>query len=213
MCATNQIHLLGGEERRSEESRWRIWQLQVLRIMHVLLDAFRCVAIAAPEAAASDIAAVAATASSSNDDVGAAAADSHSSSNSQQVKWGYLLRLRQSNPQWAAALAAYEAKQQLLWEDIESWPLPSSAAGAAQLTQHCTAAVELCRALAAAAPITVVCNNPSCESLAGVSEAAAACKACTGCGCRYCCVACQRADWKRHTQACRLMAAAGESCA
>jgi hypothetical protein len=133
---------------------------------------------------------------------------------SQQVKWGYLLRLPKINPQWAAALAAYEAKQQD-WEEDTSGALPSSAAAAAaaeQHTQQYTAAIELCRALVTAAPITVICNNPSCENLGGVSEAAAACKSCAGCGCRYCCVACQRSNWKRHKQACRLLAAAGESC-
>lgn len=51
----------------------------------------------------------------------------------------------------------------------------------------------------------MVCNNPSCETLAGVSEASASCKACTGCGCRYCSVACQGADWRRHKQACQRM--------
>jgi hypothetical protein len=70
-------------------------------------------------------------------------------------------------------------------------------------------ALQLCRTLTAAAPITVVCNNPSCENLAGVREAAASCKACAGCSCRYCSVACQRADWKRHKRACRQLAAAG----
>jgi hypothetical protein len=45
-------------------------------------------------------------------------------------------------------------------------------------------ALELCRALAAAAPLPVVCNNPNCDNLAGVSEAAAASKLCAGCRCR-----------------------------
>jgi hypothetical protein len=74
-------------------------------------------------------------------------------------------------------------------------------------------AVGLCRALADAAPITVVCNNPSCENLAGVSEAAASCKACPGCRCRYCSAACYRADWRRHKHACKQLAAAGFTCA
>jgi hypothetical protein len=34
-----------------------------------------------------------------------------SSSASQQVKWGYLLRLQQCSRRWAASLAAYEANQ------------------------------------------------------------------------------------------------------
>jgi hypothetical protein len=74
-------------------------------------------------------------------------------------------------------------------------------------------ALQLCRVLTDAAPLTVVCNNPVCVNLAGVREAAAACKACSECGCRYCSVACHRADWKRHKPGCKRMAAAGESCA
>jgi hypothetical protein len=154
---------------------------------------------------------------------GSSSSSSSSSSieaSSQQVKWGYLMRLQQINPQWAAAWEAYQAQLQD-WEEVTSGAPPSSAAAepppaaaaAEQSTQKYTAAIELCRALVTAAPITVICNNPSCENLSGVSEAAAACKACAGCGCRYCCVACHRTDWKRHKQACRLLAAAGERCA
>jgi hypothetical protein len=90
--------------------------------------------------------------------------------------------------------------------------LPSTAAAAEQRNQHYAEAIGLCRALAAAAPLLVVCNNPSCGNTEGVSEAAAASKACAGCRCRYCSVACQRADWKRHKGACRRMAAAGVAC-
>jgi hypothetical protein len=74
-------------------------------------------------------------------------------------------------------------------------------------------AVKMCRGLAAAAPLKLLCNNPSCEDFSGVSEAAAtASKRCTACRCcNYCSVACQRADWKRHKHACRHIAAAGEA--
>ncbi|KAF6256837.1 hypothetical protein COO60DRAFT_1640436 [Scenedesmus sp. NREL 46B-D3] len=51
----------------------------------------------------------------------------------------------------------------------------SAAAAAEQHSQQYAEAISLCRALAAAAPLPVVCINPSCESLAEVSEAAAAC--------------------------------------
>ncbi|KAF6256818.1 hypothetical protein COO60DRAFT_1656493 [Scenedesmus sp. NREL 46B-D3] len=74
-----------------------------------------------------------------------------------------------------------------------------------QPAQLYAAALEICRALAAAAPLPVVCNNIGCKNLAGVSEAAAASKACTGCMCRFCSAAtgsCTRI-------ACRCMAAAG----
>jgi hypothetical protein len=85
----------------------------------------------------------------------------------------------------------------------------STAAAAEQHTQQYAAAVGLCRALAAAAPLPVGCNNPSCGNTEGAGEAAAASKACIGCRCS---VACQRADWKRHKGACRRMAAAGQAC-
>jgi hypothetical protein len=41
-------------------------------------------------------------------------------------------------------------------------------------------ALGFCRVVAAAVPLPEVCNNPSCECLQGVSEAAAAVKACGG---------------------------------
>ncbi|KAF6254936.1 hypothetical protein COO60DRAFT_273590 [Scenedesmus sp. NREL 46B-D3] len=75
-----------------------------------------------------------------------------------------------------------------------------------------TDALELCRALVAAVPLPVVCNNPNCESLEGASEAAAASKMCAGCHCRYCSAACQAADWRRHRRACKGMVAAGQKC-
>jgi hypothetical protein len=64
----------------------------------------------------------------------------------------------------------------------------------------------------AAAPLPLVCNNPGCENMAGVSEAGAARKVCAGCRCRYCSAACQTADWRRHKRACKCMAAAGQAC-
>jgi hypothetical protein len=74
-----------------------------------------------------------------------------------------------------------------------------------------TDASELCRSVVAAFHCQW-CNNSDCESLEGVSEAAAAGKLCAGCCCRYCSVACQAVDWKRHRRACKRMAAAGQAC-
>jgi hypothetical protein len=108
-------------------------------------------------------------------------------------------------------VAAYEANQPN-WDEVQALALPSTAAAAEQHSQHFAEAIGLCRALAAAAPLPVVCNNPSCRNLEGVSEAAAASKACAGCRCRYCSVTCQRVDWRRHKGACRRMAAAGMAC-
>jgi hypothetical protein len=80
---------------------------------------------------------------------------------------------------------------------------------ALQFAEQC---MQLCRALVAAAPLPLVCNNPGCEAMAGLSEAAAARKVCAGCRCRYCSAACQAADWRRHKRACKRMAAAGQAC-
>jgi hypothetical protein len=63
----------------------------------------------------------------------------------------------------------------------------------------------MCWALAAAVPLPEVCNNPSCRSLVGVSEAAAAVKACGGCGACYCSRECQEAHWAVHRKACRRL--------
>jgi hypothetical protein len=122
-----------------------------------------------------------------------------------------LLRLQQSSLQWAAAVAAYEANAADREVD-DTRALPSTAAATEQQSWQYAEALATCRALAAAAPLPVVCNNPSCGNTEGVSEAAAACKACAGCRCRYCSVACQKADWKRQKSACRGMAAAGQTC-
>jgi hypothetical protein len=70
-------------------------------------------------------------------------------------------------------------------------------------------ALAFCRALVAVAPLPVVCNNPGCAELSGVSEAAAARYVCAGCGCRYCGAACQAAGWKSHKKGCRRMSACG----
>jgi hypothetical protein len=59
-------------------------------------------------------------------------------------------------------------------------------------------ALRLCRTVTAVAPLPVVCNNPGCGELGGVSEAAAARYVCAGCGCRYCSAACQAAGWRGH---------------
>jgi hypothetical protein len=67
----------------------------------------------------------------------------------------------------------------------------------------------LCRTLTAVAQLPVVCNNPGCAELGGVSEAAAAHYVCAGCGCRYCSAACQAAGWRSHKKTCRRMAACG----
>ncbi|KAF6260200.1 hypothetical protein COO60DRAFT_1508062 [Scenedesmus sp. NREL 46B-D3] len=80
------------------------------------------------------------------------------------------------------------------------------------ITQLYADGLQLCRALVAAAPLPLVCNNPSCENLTGATEAGVATKLCAGCRCRYCSAACQAADWRRHKKACKAMAAAGLVC-
>jgi hypothetical protein len=228
--STQQFGPSGTEDQHNAEVQWQKWQLAALQTMQHLWAAFKSVGIApsaAAEAAAAPASTTAAAAASETlagdacaypqEQSTASSAVSTSSSNSssagQQIKWGYLLRLQQCSPQWAAAVAAYEASQPD-WDKVQAGSLPSTAAAAAeQHSQQYAEALNLCRALAAAAPLPVVCNNPSCENTEGVGEAAAASKACAGCRCRYCSVVCQRADWKRHKRACRRMAVDGVACA
>jgi hypothetical protein len=229
------VHPYGTEEQRNADAQWQGWQLHVLQVMKELWAAVKSVGLAPSAAAAGEPAAAAAAAAASSSAAADATSealagdsgedpqgrstsssigstsDSNRSNGGQQGKWGYLLRLRQCSPQWAAAAAAYEANQPN-WEEVEAGAWPSTAAAAEHLSQQYAEAIGLCRALVAAAPLRVVCNNPSCANTEGVSEAAAASKACAGCRCRYCSVACQRADWKRHKGACRRMAAAAQAC-
>ena len=52
----------------------------------------------------------------------------------------------------------------------------------------------------------VGCSNPHCTDLSGVSELAAASKACSGCKVvRYCSRACQVAHWKQHKELCKRL--------
>jgi hypothetical protein len=213
-----QVHPHGREDQHNAEVQWQVWQLAVLQAMQQLWAAFKSVGLApsalllasaAGETLAGDACADPPETNTSSSN--GSTSSSNGRSAGRQVKWGYLLRLQQCSPQWAAAVAAYEANQ-ADWEEVEALVLPSTAAAAEQLSQHYTEAIGVCRALVAAAPLPVVCNNPSCGNTEGVSKAAAACKACVGCRCRYCSVACQRADWKRHKGACRRMAAAGTAC-
>jgi hypothetical protein len=193
-------------------------------------DAARTPTAAAPAAAAAAGGGVgssivgdasSAEAGSSQTDMHASAAGSSSSSSSsssnsssQLVQRRYLLHLLQTDAAWTAAVAEYQTQLHFKFQKVagEQSSLNDVIYGPEMLTKQYAASVDVCRALAAAAPLPVVCNNPSCENPAGVSEAAAASKLCSGCRCRYCCAACHTADWRRHKRACRCMAAAGLSC-
>jgi hypothetical protein len=128
-----------------------------------------------------------------------------------------MLQLQQFSPDWVAAVEAFSKKWPGWWEEDVEVTFAVVYDGTPLLLEDVQLlfddALQLTRELVDAAPLPVVCNNPGCESLAGVSEAAACCKACAVCKCRYCSVACQKADWKRHKAACKRMAAAGMTCA
>jgi len=58
--------------------------------------------------------------------------------------------------------------------------------------------------LMAAVPLPVGCNNPGCGNLEGASEAAKACKSCTGCKiAMYCGAECQLGHWDAHSIVCK----------
>jgi hypothetical protein len=200
-------------------TQWRGWQAIMLRTMRPVLGAIMRLDTVPPGAAASGgvaAPAFAAAAAAQPEDAGGTSSGSSGSGTGQQVKWGYLLQLQQASPRWAAAVAAFDAKWPG-WRDDAKFAVGQSASGPSneamqQMQQQYTDTVELCRSLTAAAPLPLLCNNPGCDSLARVSEAAAASKRCAGCRCHYCSVECQRADWKRHKHACKSMAAAGLAC-
>jgi hypothetical protein len=194
------------------EVQWHTWQLFVLGTAQALVSTLSSIELLpGPSAAAAAIAAAAAGEATADTHGAAAPSSSSSSSSRDTAKWSYLLRLRGYNARWAASAATFDSHR-LLSLHLDHTEARSGSPVLEQSKQPYADAIELCRALAAAAPLPVVCNNPSCENLAGVSEAAAASKVCSGCRCRYCSAACQQADWKRHKHACRCMAAAGESC-
>uniref|UniRef100_A0A383VY06 phytol kinase n=1 Tax=Tetradesmus obliquus TaxID=3088 RepID=A0A383VY06_TETOB len=210
----------GVAQQHTMEGEWHIWQLYLLRALRCLLAALRLygvmpkatTATAAATAAAPDAPTAPSFAVGHPSNASPSSSSSSSSSN-QQTKWGHLLQLPLINPTWAAAAAAFNTKWNSYdWGQLQEQLFSVDASEAETAQQLYQDVLQLCRALVAAAPITVVCNNPSCTTLAGVSEAAASCKACGRCGCRYCSVACQRADWRRHKQACQCMAAAGMTC-
>jgi hypothetical protein len=62
-----------------------------------------------------------------------------------------------------------------------------------------------CQVATAAVPLPEVCNNPSCRCCDGLSEAAAAVKACGACGTRYCSRQCQEAHWRQNRAACKRL--------
>jgi hypothetical protein len=150
---------------------------------------------------------------------------SSSSSSSQAVRWQYLLRLHESRKlanaaatcqqQWslgrvAAVLESIHTQLQALEKDKpkdQPYTTAVSSSNMADLRQLYHDSQGFCRTLVAVAPLPVVCKNPGCVELLGVSEAAAARYVCAGCGCRYCSAACQAAGWRSHKKACGRMAA------
>jgi hypothetical protein len=151
---------------------------------------------------------------------GASTSSSSSSSSSccsQPVRWQYLLQLHGSR-KLAAAMEHVGGTwsmdsailRQIITQCLSAYSeLQASSIELPELQQLYQAALGYCRTLVAVAPLSVVCNNPGCVELRGVSEAAAAHYVCAGCGCRYCSVACQAAGWRSHKKACKRMAACG----
>ncbi|KAF6264320.1 hypothetical protein COO60DRAFT_1634486 [Scenedesmus sp. NREL 46B-D3] len=108
-------------------------------------------------------------------------------SQQQPALWPYLLQLHAA-PQLVKAVEALGS---------------SSSSGDQQ--QQVSALLSFCRVVTAAVPLPKVCNNPGCQHLGALSEAAAATKVCSSCGTRYCCRQCQEGDWKQHKAACKRL--------
>jgi hypothetical protein len=207
----------GSAPEQTAEGHWRFWQLAVLHALQPLLSAIAVLGMSgqAGDAEGSPAAAAArpdVTASSSS----SMQASNAISSSSSRPKWGHLLLLQQFSPDCATAVNAF-SKERPGWgkkvEQVMACVLAGTPVLLEELQLLFDDALQLIKELVDAAPLPVVCNNPSCDSLAGVREAAAACKACAICRCRYCSEACQKADWKRHKPVCKRMVAADMTCA
>jgi hypothetical protein len=218
----------------SFEQQWQAWQLQLLSLL-VQLGPSGPAGFSSTQTLAGAGAAAGAAASGASPSTADAGFNNSSSSSamSPSIRWAYLSRLLQLQQckGWVDAAAAFESS----WPDalgvigaaLSQSPndLDSSsscsrngAAGASSsqqqpdISQLYADVLQLCRALVAAAPLPLVCNNPGCDNLEGASEAAVASKMCAGCRCRYCSAACQAADWRRHRKGCKAMAAGGLVC-
>jgi hypothetical protein len=206
------ISLIGDRQHHSVPGQWQQWQLGMLSAFHHVRCTLSSLALAKPLAAAG--AATAAPAGGNMQELA-----SSSSSGSSKVKWGYLVDAlgscrSNSLDSWQAFENRQAPLQAVIIEGRGSGTGSSNNSSQQQsnIRQLYADALELCRTVAAAVSLPLVCNNPSCENLEGASEAAAASQMCAGCRCRYCSAACQAADWKRHRRACKRMAAAGQVC-
>jgi hypothetical protein len=204
---------------RSVQRQWLHWQLKLLlgavqpllKLLHQQgLGALQDVAAAAAPAAADDDTAAATAAATA---AGAAAGSSGSQRLPSRFLWDYLRQQLSGSTTWTTAIAAFDSK----WSSALGLLAGGQQGGintaeeAVDVEQLYADAVQLCRALASAAP-PLICNNRHCTNLAGKSENALATKQCAGCRCRYCSAVCQRADWKRYRPACKAMASAGLVC-
>jgi uncharacterized membrane protein YgdD (TMEM256/DUF423 family) len=177
------IGLGGNAQQQTIKGQWQCWQQCLLTAVQGALGTLKVLEIV-PQfrgsiTAASAAASSSSSSSNSNSSSGASGGSS-SSRRSEQIKWGHLLQLQHS-PQLAAVVAKFATKWPNWYTDT-SLAIGAPAA-VAQTGEMYADAVQLCRVLAAAAPLHGVCNYLGCEKLAGVSEAAAADKTCSRCKC------------------------------
>jgi hypothetical protein len=180
-----QLSPYGTAEHHTTAMQWHSWQLQMFNTALAMFRALDKLGIAAataagppPPAAAAAVPAdlcthtcssVATTSGITAGGGGSSEAPSQGSSSStstagqlqpsstnQQVKWGYLLRLQQRSPHWAAAVAAFDAKWPGWRSDMEGlFTRGGGSKALLQIEQQYTDALQLCRALAAAAPLPI----------------------------------------------------------
>jgi hypothetical protein len=190
--------------RSAVPERMTVWQHWIFRVQdtvtHLCVALYDLGLLLQPQQHAATAATQAAGIAAAVEQAGTAT--SSSSSTGVQSRWSYLLRLQQSSKKWrAAAEREASSRDMAIFRVLAAAMHGSSSMAAGELERCFKESLQLVRTLAAVAPLPVVCNNPSCDNLAGVSEAAAACKVCAGCRCRYCSAACQRGDWLRRVPA------------
>jgi hypothetical protein len=229
------LQVCGSPQLRSVPGQWRLWKESMLMAFGPRFRVLSALGLTEPGACVGPAAVAAAEArhAASSADASAAAAAVEGNGTG-RIKWAYLQHLQQHSS-WLEAAAAFNTNWPNVTVDIDRLeyedctPTSSSSSGgtgnveAGSTGMHSSHqpvnidklhadALQLCRALVAAAPLPLVCNNLSCNNFVGSSETQAAAKVCAGCRCRYCSAACQAADWRQHRTACKSMVAAELAC-
>jgi hypothetical protein len=123
--------------------QWHTWQLFVLNSAQALVSGLCDIGLLRSASSATATAAAAAAAGGKTADTHSTTGASSSSSSSDQAKWSYLLRLREHNPRWAAAAAAFDSAG-LISLELDHTEARQGSPVLEQIKQPYADALELC---------------------------------------------------------------------